>query len=181
MNDRPSAIIRYTVWAVVTFAISLVGSLAAWGLAYWLSRKDDFPGEAYPLEVFIFGTVWAGIASFLTMRSFVRNFGSSSVSPILGGLILAFVTLPLSALLNLPGSTTNPINAVATTSNEKLLYGICMLEYFITTVVVGTVLTYLARMTKFTSTNIVGGVWIALAILYALQLPVAVTVSDHMR
>ncbi len=60
-------------WIAVAFAANLAGSLAVWGLAYWNSLKDDFPGEAFWAGVLIFGTLWAAIASFAAMISFTRT------------------------------------------------------------------------------------------------------------
>lgn len=170
-------------WTTIAFVVNLAGTYALLELTRTTSTNDPYAEEGRLWYLLIFGTFWAGIASFATMVTYTRNATTFSLSPIQCGLALAIATLPLSALLNAPSITPNPISVLGGNliKFDAILFAACLVEYFGIAIGVGIVLLKLARSANFPTVNIVGRVWVGLAILYALQLPIAQAISANLH
>jgi hypothetical protein len=168
-------------WATIAFVVNLAGTFALTEIRG--SPNDPYAEEGRLAFLLIFGTLWVCIASFATMVLFMRPATASSLSPVLCGVALAIATLPLSALLNAPSITPNPIAALGGNllKYDTILFASCIIEYVGITIGVGVLLLKLARSTDLRAINVVGLVWAGLAVLYVLQLPIALAISGNLH
>jgi len=151
---------------------------------YFCTRDRLPPNDSWALEgrmayVLLFGTLWAGGASFFTLLSFLRATTASSLRGRIAGLLLAVALLPLSALLNLPDITPNPVAVLGGNQMRYVgvLYAACMVEYFLGSVVLGAILIRFSRKPCGSAAAIVGPAWFTVSILYAAQLPIALAIG----
>jgi hypothetical protein len=170
-------------WIGLAFLMNLVGSLAMWGIANRPDPNNHYAEENALYFLLIFGTVWAAIASYVTMLVLSRTAKASSISNVQFGLAIAITTLPLSVLLNLPSSTPNPVAALGGNLMKyvDILFAASIMEYFVIAYFAGLALIKLGRMAGIPTDRVVAWVWTGTAILYLLQVPLTLAVSGNLR
>ena len=175
MNTHLRATHQARIGVVRGYLLASVANLAGMAALWYLGEHKFFQGydpgfEGTLVLLFLVGSLWAGVAVFLTLRAFVEFARSLAVPPIWMAFMLSVSTLPISLVVNHPGYTINPVGNFF--GGRPPAYEVMLVEYFILTFISGLALVSVSRSARFATTAVTFTAWYVLAIFYLVQLPV---------
>jgi hypothetical protein len=155
---------------------NLIGMAALWYLGEHKFFQPYDPGyEGTLVLLLLVGSVWAGIAVYLTLRSYTELVRHVSIPSGWAALGLSVSTLPISLVINHPGYSVNPMGLLF--GGKPPAYQACVVEYLVLTLLSGIALARIARSSRFPGGAIASATWYILAIFYLIQLPLKVVLS----